>query len=157
LSDIDNAELNNLAKCMGVLVHENNFATFDMLKDLESARNCLYAKHQKQTVSEKPSEIVECAVDKDILTIEEIDEEESKLEEFVIQKSLIKDRSVKKKFTFSPRGRKQDQEYLGLLDSRNKCIPVNLNKRKNGSSRAYLELQRSEKERCFYFLEESYS
>jgi len=49
----------------------------------------------------------------------------------VIQKSLIKDRSVKKKFTFSPRGRKQDQEYLGLLDSRNKCIPVNLNKRKN--------------------------
>ena len=67
LSDIDNAELNNLAKCMGVLVHENNFATFDMLKDLESARNCLYAKHQKQTVSEKPSEIVEFAVDKENL------------------------------------------------------------------------------------------
>ena len=130
MSDIDNAELNNLAKCMGVLVHENNFATFDMLKDLESARNCLYAKHQKQTVSEKPSEIVECAVDKEVLTIEEIDEEESKLEEFVIQKSLIKDRPVKKKFTLSPRGRKQDQEDLGLLDSRNKCIPVNLNKRK---------------------------
>jgi len=64
------------------------------------------------------------------LTIEKIDEEESKLEEFVIQKSLIKDRSVKKKFTFSPSGRKKDQEDLGLLDSRNKCIPMNLNKRK---------------------------
>jgi len=36
-----------------------------------------------------------------------------------------------KKFRFSLGRRKQDQEDLGLQDSRNICIPVNLNKRKN--------------------------
>ena len=32
---------------MCVLVHDNAYATFDLLKDLESARNCLNDKHAK--------------------------------------------------------------------------------------------------------------
>jgi hypothetical protein len=47
LSDVDNSILNSLAKNMGVVIQNENFATFDVLKDLESARNCLYAKQQK--------------------------------------------------------------------------------------------------------------
>lgn len=41
LADIDNHVLNNLAKDMGVLVKDSNFDSFDMLKELENARNCL--------------------------------------------------------------------------------------------------------------------
>jgi len=50
--------------------------------------------------------------------------------EMIVLKSNSKSKlSKKKKFIFSPGGRKQDQENPGLPDSRN--ILVNLNKRKN--------------------------
>jgi hypothetical protein len=49
LSGIDNVQLNDLAKNMGVVIHDPKFATFDILKDLEAARNCLFNKHQKKT------------------------------------------------------------------------------------------------------------
>jgi hypothetical protein len=46
LSNVDNLNLNIIAKNMGVVVQKDNFATFDLLKDLESARNCLYSKQR---------------------------------------------------------------------------------------------------------------
>jgi hypothetical protein len=51
-------------------------------------------------------------------------------ENLLLQKSKMKNKSNKKKFIFSPGGRKQDQEDPGLQDSRENSIPVNLKKRK---------------------------
>jgi hypothetical protein len=48
--------LHNLAKDMGVLVEDTDFASFDMLKELETARNCL---HLKQINQSKPNSCVE--------------------------------------------------------------------------------------------------
>jgi hypothetical protein len=56
-------------------------------------------------------------------------DDNSDVEEMLILQSNKKKASVKKKVKFS-QGRKQDQKDLGLQDSRNICIPVNLNKRK---------------------------
>lgn len=43
--------LHDLAKDMGVLVNDTEFASFDMLKELEAARNCLHLKQMNQTKS----------------------------------------------------------------------------------------------------------
>jgi len=53
ISDIDNIMLDSMAKNMGILVNDNKFATFDLLKDLESAHNCLKNKHLNMSVCEK--------------------------------------------------------------------------------------------------------
>jgi hypothetical protein len=45
----------------------------------------------------------------------------------------------KRRNPVSPRGRKQDQEDHGLLDSRNKKIPVNLNKRKKNKEKMVVQ------------------
>jgi len=142
ISDISNDVLGNLAKDMGVLVQNNDFATFDMLKDLENTRNCLYAKHTNKNVLNSCVEIEEFVPEEEKLVLEDDHDSESDLGEMVILQSKEKSKVGKKKFKFSPGGRKQDQEDLGLLDSR--IIPVNLNKRKNkgknDSSRFILEL-----------------
>lgn len=44
---------------MGVLVHDDAFATFDLLKDLEKARNCLHVKKMNKPVNVASVEIVE--------------------------------------------------------------------------------------------------
>lgn len=56
-SSLENVHLNDLAKNMGVMIPDNNFATFDIIKDLENARNCLN-KHQKKAVNDIPCESV---------------------------------------------------------------------------------------------------
>lgn len=114
---------------MRAVIQNENFATFNVLKDLESARNCLYAKQQKQCKDHIPVQIVEFNPVIDSSTEIVIIDDNSDVEEMLILQSNKKKASVKKKVKFF-RGRKQDQEDLGLQDSRNICIPVNLNKRK---------------------------
>ena len=41
-----------------MLVPDNDFATFDMLKDLENARNCLHAKYLNQSDKNNNVEII---------------------------------------------------------------------------------------------------
>lgn len=114
LSDVDNSVLNKLAKEMGVVTRNNSFATFDVLKDLESARNCLYSKHQMQTSGPDPVEIVEFNPENDNFVENAITEENSDVEEMMILQSNKNNSSVKKKVKFSSRERKQDQEDFGF-------------------------------------------
>lgn len=58
LSRIENAQLNDLAKNMCVVIHDANFATFDIIKDLEAARNFLYNKHKKPVVETSCDSVV---------------------------------------------------------------------------------------------------
>lgn len=86
--DMDNDVLGKLAKNMCVLVHDNAYATFDLLKDLESARNCLNDKHAKLSKNNLGVEIVEFDPSIEIVLIEdEKSDEDPDLEMLIIQKS----------------------------------------------------------------------
>jgi hypothetical protein len=124
--------LNGLAKNMGVLVSDTQFATFDMLKELEIARNCLHSKQNNKFKLNTCVEIAEFVPDEKQVICIDSSEEDFDLEEMLIQQSKEKSKFGKKeKNSFSLGGRKQDQEDPDLLDSRNLNIPMNLNKRKN--------------------------
>lgn len=64
LADVSNDHLIDLAKNMGIIVNDENFATFDMIKEIETARHCLYDKQLKANatnVCESNSEPVDNA------------------------------------------------------------------------------------------------
>lgn len=132
LSDVDNLALNNIAKSMGVIVQKNNIATFSLLRDLESARNCLYLKQQKLTNNSILAEIVGFDPENDDSIEVMGTDDDSDIDEMLLQKSLKKNSSSMGKFKFSQGGKF------------NVCIPVSLNKRKkqrkNGSAWPNLEL-----------------
>lgn len=94
--------LNDLAKNMGVLVKDNNFVSFDILKDLEIARNCLYKKQMNQPALPNCVEHAEFIPNEDQMIIAISSGEDSDLEEMLIQKSKEKSKfGKKKKFSFS--------------------------------------------------------
>ena len=83
-------------------VNNSDFATFDLLKDLDIARNCLLIKHvnkpniitEVETVEFNPAE-------ENIPVIVEITDDDSDLEMLVIQKSKGKTKTCKKKYKVS--------------------------------------------------------
>jgi cyclophilin family peptidyl-prolyl cis-trans isomerase len=90
LSDIDNLTLNDLAKNMGVIVQKEIFVTFDMIKDLEAARNCLYSKQHKQMSPDMPLEIVELNLEA-VETLERaVSENDSDVNEILVQQIFKK-------------------------------------------------------------------
>jgi len=98
---------------MGVIVADDNFAIINLIKDIETARNYLYSKQLQVSVSvteEAPQEFSE--------------------QQLCISKKKRKMQT--RKVQNFPRGRKQDQEDLGLhiQVTRGNKIPLNLNKRK---------------------------
>ena len=95
--------LGNLAKDMGVLVQNNDFATFDMLKDLENARNCLYAKHTNKNVLNSCVEIEEFVPEEEKLVLEDDHDSESDFGEMVILQSKEKSK-LGKRNSNSPQG-----------------------------------------------------
>lgn len=107
ISELDNIMLDCLAKDMGVVVQDNGFATFDLIKDLETARNCLYDKHQNMNVNDKIIEEVEFIHEEEKLSVDENQEDGSDYEMFKIHSVSLKSK-LKKKFILSPKGRKQD-------------------------------------------------
>ena len=78
----------------------------------------------------------------DTLLIEWQKDESSKSEDFIKSLSVKKRNGNRKKVKFTPRGKKQDQEDLGLqiLDSVGIKVPLNARKRKNDITRLSLEL-----------------
>jgi hypothetical protein len=132
IAEIDNQVLHVLAKDMGVLVKDSNFDSFDMLKELENARNCLHMKNLKKIVSINCAKIVKFVPSEDQIINIVSSNEESDLKEMLNQQSKEKSKfGKKKKNQFLPRGRKQDQEDPDLPDSRNPKISVKLKKGKN--------------------------
>ena len=101
---------------MGVIIEEDDFDTFDMLKELEIARANLYDKQQSNKQNEQ-SDIIEISEDEgETLLIEWYREGSSESEDFQLSISEKKNanKGRKKKVKISPRGKKQDQEDLGL-------------------------------------------
>lgn len=101
LSDVDNLELDSMAKNMGVVVQKDHFATFDLIKDLELARNCLYSWQKKLNIMHTLAEIVEFDPDNDNSIEVVVTDDESEIEEMPFQKSLKKNQSNTRKLKFS--------------------------------------------------------
>jgi hypothetical protein len=83
---------------MGIVVEESSFDTFNLIRDLEKARDDLY---QKQTVkNQKPqTDVVEGGLEEDVpLAIEWINEESSESEDFILVESRRKKKRKEKKF-----------------------------------------------------------
>jgi hypothetical protein len=112
LSDIDNVHLNDLAKNMGVVIHDDNFSTFDILKDLEAARNCLFNKHQKKSIDDSACDSVVFDPEKAIILIDDSEGDDMEFENLLLQKSKMKNKSNKKKFIFSLGGGSKTRKIL---------------------------------------------
>jgi len=62
LNDVSSDQLHSIAKNMGVIVADDNFAIINLIKDIETARNYLYSKQLQVSVSvteEAPQEFSE--------------------------------------------------------------------------------------------------
>jgi len=62
IAAVNNDQLKCLAKDMSVMVHDDNFATFNLIKEIEAARQCLYDKQVKRnpsTICDTSTELVE--------------------------------------------------------------------------------------------------
>lgn len=103
LADIENNVLNNLAMDMGIHVKDSNFDSFDVLKELENARNCLHLKHMDNDKLKSYVEIVKFVPSEDPIIDTVASDDDSDLEEMLIQQSKEKSKFGKKKiFSFSP-------------------------------------------------------
>lgn len=111
-----------LTSGMGINIEATDFETFDMLKNLECARNDLFAK-QKVTTQVSQTETV--GIDepnKFPLKLGWLHEEESDAEEFTLVMSKKKARGRKKNIKFSPNlaNKRQIQESPGLQNGRDR-------------------------------------
>jgi hypothetical protein len=89
-------EIVHTASDMGIVVKYDNFATFDLLKTLEMARDDLYVKQCGQNETSK-SEIVETQPSADVpLRLEWLHDESSDIEDFILVESRKKRREKKK-------------------------------------------------------------
>lgn len=83
-------EINSLSSDMGVVIENDYFDIFDLLKDLETMRHNLYNK-QKQNNQDSQTHLVESAEgDNAILLVEWVQEESSEAEDFILVESRKK-------------------------------------------------------------------
>jgi hypothetical protein len=88
-------DISHITSCMGIVVEENNFDTYNLIRDLEKARDDLY---QKQIVkNQKPqTDSIEGGLEEDAqLAIEWINES-SESEDFILVESRRKKREKRK-------------------------------------------------------------
>ena len=89
-------DISHITSCMGIVVDESSFDTFNLIRDLEKARDDLY---QKQIVkNQKPqTDLVEGGLEEDVpLAIEWINDESSESEDFILVESRRKKREKRK-------------------------------------------------------------
>ena len=90
LSTFQNSEICSLAKNMGIVIEEEDFDTFDTLKDLEMARANLYHKQQSNKPKKQP-DVIEISEDEDeTLLIEWHHEGSSESEDYLSTISVKK-------------------------------------------------------------------
>lgn len=111
---------------MGVVIHAENFDTFDLIRDLAKAREDLYAK-QNENKSKSQTEPVETNIQQDgALELEWLDTKTSELEDPILAEFRRDKRENKKARRFSPlvgKKKKKDQEDLGQPKKRGRpCI-----------------------------------
>ena len=103
---------------MGILVDSNNFDTFDLINDLENARNDLYHKQiEQKKKSQTDSVEIEKKDEGQIHELDWLHEESSETENFILVESRKKRRKNRKKLKISPLKQviDQDQEVPGLI------------------------------------------
>jgi hypothetical protein len=113
-------EIVHTASDMGIVVKYDNFATFDLLKTLEMARDDLYVKQCGQNETSK-SEIVETQPSADVpLRLEWLHDESSDIEDFILVESRKKKERKEKSVRFSPSNNAKGkvQENPGLPKKR---------------------------------------
>lgn len=86
-------EMVNVTSNMGIDLNENDFDTFNLLKDLEKARDDLYYKQINKASDPQTESVEDMQANKASLVLEWIQEESSEIDEFV----LVESRKRKKK------------------------------------------------------------
>lgn len=102
LVDMDHLTLNNLAKDMGVIVKDSDYASFDLIKDLEIARNCLNKKQSTNNIEKCCDEIVEFESCSDQIVNFCSSDDDSDSHEMLLQQSREKTNLEKIKSSVSP-------------------------------------------------------
>lgn len=115
---------------MGVAVDENDFDTFNLLKDLEKARNDLYQKQTEKVIDSQTETFEVCQAEKATLALEWMQEESSETNDFILVESRKKRRENRKnvKISLTFKGKKQDQENPGLFKARGRKPKANSSK-----------------------------
>lgn len=96
---------------MGVVVNDCEFATFDLVKELKTARNCLHAKHHILSTSNSSVEITEC-IQEGCMLVDDSQEESSDIEMLKICKSLEKRKVRKREFNYPQEGGSKTRKIL---------------------------------------------
>lgn len=105
-SELHDDTLKQLSSDMGILVDKVNFATFDMLKELEIARNNLHSKHQEAIAHDTVEEVVQ-EDDVNLRLIEWLQDDVSDTESDILAQSKNKGKLSKRKLKISPNGKKR--------------------------------------------------
>jgi tetraacyldisaccharide-1-P 4'-kinase len=113
-------EVIHISSEMGVVIEDDDFATYNLLKDLEIARNDLYQKQSEQKLGPQTESVEVIPEGNNIHELEWLHEESSESEDFILVESRKKRNENKRSVKISPnkRGRNQDQAILSLRSNR---------------------------------------
>lgn len=102
LSDLSHDDLHAMSKKMEVVIEKDSSHSFDVLKELETARINLLNKQQKNSSNVHVEEIVEERDDNESLQLEWMHEETSETEEFTLLQSRKKKKGSRKTKKLTP-------------------------------------------------------
>lgn len=103
---------------MGIVVSSDDFDTFNLLKDLEKARDDLYQTHNTKPMGPQ-TELVEAAHgNNENLAIDWLNDESSEADDFILVESREKKRENRKSLKISPnaKGKLKARKILGTID-----------------------------------------
>lgn len=146
-SALSNTELADLSTNLGACIDNADFATFDLLKELECARKELYSK-QLETNNAPQSETVGGIVrEGSPLPSDWIQEENSDPEEFILVLSKKRDRERRNSLKLASQVKKKTQvqetpDHITVKDGKPNppVIKKDPIKRKKDDTRSFLEL-----------------
>lgn len=95
-------EMVNVTSNMGIDLNENDFDTFNLLKDLEKARDDLYYKQINKASDPQTESVEDMQANKASLVLEWIQEESSEIDEFVLVESRKRKKKIGRMLKFLP-------------------------------------------------------
>jgi len=108
---------------MGVNINHDDFETFELIRDLEKARDDLYMKQCENNKTYQTETVEIVGNNSNLLKLEWLNEESSEPEDFLLVESRKRRRENKKIRRYSPlvRNKKLDQEDPGQPKKRRPC------------------------------------
>lgn len=112
-------EIIHITTDMGI-IYKDDFVTYDLLKDIEKARDDLCHKQIAKNQNSQTMVVEKCQSENEPLLLEWLQGESSDSEDFILVESRKKKRERKKSVKISPssKGKTQDQEGLDLPKKR---------------------------------------